>query len=229
METTTVLEASANGSHRHETTDDKANISFEKDKPKGQLQLFSTNLNEVALHDKQFIKAFLLKATTRGLNMTFYKSKAAPEASTSTSKVTVFLRFGKELSNGRFSQPRFVWEADDGIVGVVELFDIRLFEKADAPQLKEFSSATLGRSIVLMTKRNETFIFEASTEDGAVRFIQGLRWVIARLAFNIIIGNPGVSCELLDVEEISGVQTRAMNDLTTYLTNDHGDIKAVKK
>ena len=78
------------------------------------------------------------------------------------------------------------------------------------------------------------YVFETTSESATLRFIHGMKWVIARLSFNLIIGNLSVSCELLDVDRSGGSSadddgkfpktlkeeaqwTKAMNDATNEL------------
>jgi hypothetical protein len=102
--------------------------------------------------------------------------------------------------------------------------------KADTLELENFPFAMPGRTICLLLKNGNCFIFEASTEDDAFRFVRGIRWVVARLAFNLVIGNLDVSCELLDVgladnENLNSPRSAvmefdwsiAMDDVTHYL------------
>lgn len=81
----------------------------------------------------------------------------------------------------------------------IDLFDIRSLEKASPLQLQAYPFAIPGRSIVVRCTSDKEMVFEAPNEAEALRFIHGMRWVVARLAFNLIIGNLDVCCELLNV------------------------------
>ena len=64
---------------------------------------------------------------------------------------------------------------------------------------------------MLRTEGGDHYIFEAMEDEGvAYRFVHGMRWIVARLAFNLIIGNLNVSCELLNVDGDDGVSPEAM-------------------
>jgi hypothetical protein len=112
----------------------------------------------------------------------------------------------------------------------IDLFDIRSLEKASPLQLQAYPFAIPGRSIVVRCGTDKEMVFEAPNEPEARRFIHGMRWVVARLAFNLIIGNLDVCCELLNVtkgniDERKNPQSlqeeaqwaKAMNEVTNQL------------
>ena len=114
-----------------------------------------------------------------------------------------------------------------GATSVLDLFDIRVVEMASPAQLKEYPIAMPDRTVIVGTNRGNDLVLEANSEDDANCFVHGMRWIVARLAFNLIIGNMEVSCELLDVsrqkndrpknplEEVRW--SRAMNDVANSL------------
>ena len=55
--------------------------------------------------------------------------------------------------------------------------------------------------------------------------LDGLRWLVARLSFNLIIGNLHISCELLDVDEREGVagKLKISGDSSPGSTLDEGN------
>jgi len=81
----------------------------------------------------------------------------------------------------------------------IALFDIRSLEKASPLQLQDYPFAIPGRSMVVRSNTDQEWVFEAPNEGEARRVIHGMRWVVARLAFNLIIGNLYVCYELLNV------------------------------
>lgn len=191
--------------------------------------------NNVGIHGKNFIHSFISNATTRGIILFLHK-KSRKQSFTQSSKMTALLKLGPEQADGSFGGPKFVWMAYDGIqAGRIDLFDIRAVDKATPLQLQHYPLAMPGRSFIIKMNRSPDCVFEAMDEEAAVRFVHGMRWVVARLAFNLIIGNMDVSCELLDIgkHEDNHQKTRippqspveeaqwsmAMNSLTNHLVD----------
>jgi hypothetical protein len=181
-------------------------------------------------NDKSFVKAFIQDVTTQGCPLHWHSEpmSMAPHF------VTMHLRLGRRAPSGSQCGPRLVWvdiKTPDNTFGI-DLFDIRSLDKAGAMHLKDYPYAIPGRSIFLKLTRGRDFVFEAGTEEQARRFIHGMRWVVARLAFNLVIGNLDVSCELLDVGLMNGKKkvrpdtaleesrwTKAMDDVTNQLVD----------
>jgi hypothetical protein len=101
-------------------------------------------------------------------------------------------------------------------------------DKATPLELQHYPLAVPGRSLILRANRSASYVFEAQSELSALRVVQGMRWVVARLAFNLIIGNLSVSSELLqpgidascaDSYDAESAQLLAMNDVTNHLVN----------
>jgi hypothetical protein len=148
--------------------------------------------------------------------------------------VRMHLKPGRRAPSGSQYGPRLVWagiKTPDNTFGI-DLFDIRSLDKAGAMHLQDYPFAIPGRSIFLKLTRGRDFVFEASTEEQARRFIHGMRWVVARLAFNLVIGNLDVSCELVDIGLVDGKKkvrpdtaleesrwTKAMDDMTNQLVD----------
>jgi hypothetical protein len=191
--------------------------------------------NDVGINDKNFIHSFITNATTKG-TVLFLHKKSRKQSFTQPSKMTALLKLGPEQADGTFGGPKFVWMAYDGIqAGRIDLFDIRAVDKATPLQLQHYPLAMPGRSFVIKMNRSPDCVFEAMDEEAALRFVHGMRWVVARLAFNLIIGNMDVSCELLDIgrHEDNKQKTRippqspveeaqwgmAMNSLTNHLVD----------
>lgn len=135
---------------------------------------------------------------------------------------------------GSYTGPQFVWRKQDGSHGgAIDLFDIQSLHTASAEMLGNYQFAIPGNSFFVVLNDGRHFVFEASSDTEARRFVHGLRWVVARLSFNLVVGNPLVSCELLSVSQgDSSPQTpmeeahwcKAMNDVTNHLVN-----KSLKK
>lgn len=183
--------------------------------------------DQVDMHDRNFIKKFVAVARTSGIPLLFH-AKHIEKTFVQPTRVNVYLRFGMETRVGDFSEPKLVWGKDGSDQrGFIELFDIRSLDKASVMDLEAYPLAVPGRSLIMRTNRDECFAFEALNERGALRFVHGMRWVVARLTFNCIIGNMNGSCELMDIDEAHGAapvqghlvsqQTKAMNDVTNHL------------
>ena len=190
----------------------------------------------VDINDKQFIRQFIANVTTEGIVLLSHM-KNHSKALRRPTKNTAFLRRGTQTSSDNFIGPKLVWndvKGDEG--GEIDLFVIRSLEKATALELENYPYAMPGRSLFLRLNKGVDYVFEAKDETEALRFVHGMRWLIARLAFNLIIGNVSVSCELLDVGEKMNVDDRygmfpstvkeetqwtmAMNEATTHLVQE---------
>ena len=151
-----------------------------------------------------FVKAYISGLQRKGLPLLLHRKRRI-EVMNQATKVRMFVRLGKENSLGNYSMPKLEWIDENGkVVGSVGLFDIRTLEKASAIQLERYPLAMPGRSLFVKMNHSSDIVLEARSEDSALHFIHGMRWVIARLSFNLIIGNLGSSCELLDVKMDSG-------------------------
>jgi len=113
--------------------------------------------------------------------------------------------------------------------GSIDLFDIQSMEKSTAVQMQNYPFAMPGNCFFVRKSDGRDFAFEADSDEEARRFIHGLRWLVARLAFNLIFGNRDVSCELVTLHadekgmsphstvEDGHYSNKAMNDVTNHL------------
>jgi hypothetical protein len=99
--------------------------------------------------------------------------------------------------------------------------------------LGEKSFAMPSRCVFIRLAKGNEFVFEAESEQEAFRFVHGMKWVIARLTFNLVIGNLDVSCELVDVGLVKSSDlssstrsileeaeaARAMDDVTVQMVD----------
>ena len=119
--------------------------------------------------------------------------------------------------------------------GSIGLFDISSVEKAGLMNLSSYPFAIPGNSFFVTLNNGGVILFEAKDEVEQKRFIQGLRWVVARLAFNLIVGNSRICAELLNYggEEDSAVEpddeTRTMDDVTNHLVDKSVELLAAKR
>ena len=190
----------------------------------------------VDISDKQFIRQFIATATTEGIVLLSH-SKNFSTAIRRPVKNTAFLRRVIQSSSSSFVGPKFEWKDAKGAEGgEIDIFSIRSLDKATVLELENYPYAMPGRCLFLRLQKGLEYVFEAKDETEAIRFVHGMRWLIARLAFNLIIGNVSVSCELLDVGEESNIDDRygmfpssvneetqwtmAMNEATTHLAQE---------
>jgi hypothetical protein len=178
-----------------------------------------------SLRNKNFIREFIAELASDGIRLMQHR-RSHRQAFTRPTEVTAHLRLGSEDGTNGFCEPCLQFLAHDGIPVVsVDLFDVRSLEKATALQLQSYPYAVPGNSLLIRTNPGD-FVFEATKEEDAVRMVHGMRWLIARLSFNLIIGNVNVSCELLDVGHKAFKQrigdsnrVKAMNDLANCLVD----------
>ena len=80
----------------------------------------------------------------------------------------------------------------------VSLFDILSIQKAtESIQLPSFPTLENPEHSILINVKNGGVLFEAETESDAKQVIHGIRWIVARLSFNLIMGNRNVVSEML--------------------------------
>jgi hypothetical protein len=153
-----------------------------------------------SIKDKSFIREFITTITTTGMQLLRHRQSRGETQMVQPNEVTAFLRPGIEgPSSGIYTEPHLEFLAQDGIaLSSVLLFDIRFFEVASPLQTHPYPTAVPGNSVLLRTTQSE-YVFEGRNEEEILRLIHGMRWLIARLSFNLIVGNINGGCELLDV------------------------------
>eukprot|EP00555_Chaetoceros_dichaeta_P004784 CAMPEP_0198256516 /NCGR_PEP_ID=MMETSP1447-20131203/6431_1 /TAXON_ID=420782 /ORGANISM="Chaetoceros dichaeta, Strain CCMP1751" /LENGTH=176 /DNA_ID=CAMNT_0043943193 /DNA_START=92 /DNA_END=619 /DNA_ORIENTATION=+ len=115
------------------------------------------------------------------------------------------------------------------------LFDIASIHKGTASSnriLQAYPTITNPENCVTITRNDKTMLlFEASNATEAKKVVHGMRWIVARLSFNLIIGNRDVCAELLpvprrknssrtvthDEEHSRTLTSEIMNDVTSQL------------
>lgn len=172
---------------------------------------------------RSFINIFIDEMTSQGFLILLHKV----HNSMKPSRVVLKIKPGYRTTDGSHCEPCLVWtDSELQISYSFSLFDVRSLEGADSAHLQEYPFAIPGRSVLLRLTRDRDFVFEAKSEKDAQRFVHGMRWAIARLAVNLVIGNLDRSCELLDfgvdsrppkslLEEAEW--TRAMDDVTDQM------------
>lgn len=176
------------------------------------------------LQDKNFVKIFIRDVSKEGFPMIWHVPSVDGRKVDNPLEILAFLEMGCLLADGSFAGPRLAWYDPHGkSLGAIDLLDIRSLQKATEAQLNIFPYATAANCMILRLHNSfEDLVLEAAGPEVAKIFIHGLRWVVARLAFNLIIGNRDVSCELLDVYDSKpnspySERSKAMNDATNQL------------
>ena len=111
--------------------------------------------------------------------------------------ITTFILLDEESSD-----PCLTWDIFDGkskkvtARGSISLFDIGSVEEAEVTHLQAYPFAMPSHSFFVTLNNGGVILFEAIDEAQQQMFIYGLRWVVARLAFNLIIGNSNICTEL---------------------------------
>lgn len=183
----------------------------------------STN-SHLNVQDVNFIKAFIREASHEGYRLIWHMPSSDQTDFDTQIDVVAFLEHGFLQEDGSFAGPRLAWYSDSGdALGAIDLLDIRSLTKASPLQLNDYPFAIPGNSMILNLQNSSSqLVLEAVSPSSARRFIHGLRWVVARLTFNLIVGNKDVCCELLELRDSSQVyrsadMNKAMNDVTKQL------------
>jgi hypothetical protein len=176
------------------------------------------------MQDRHFIKAFIHETSQEGYPLIWHKPSSDGRTFENPMQIVTFLELGFLQTDDDFAGPRLAWYTPDGTAqGAIDLLDIRSLSKASPLQLSDFPFAIPGNSLILKLHNSfDELVLEASSPEDSRRFMHGLRWVVARLTFNLIIGNPEVSCELLELRETPhngplAEMNKAMNDVTNQL------------
>jgi hypothetical protein len=177
-----------------------------------------------------FVHAFLQDMESKGESMLWHEETSSIDPTT----VVIRLKRGYRLFNGSYCAPRLIWtDLRQNHNFGFDVFDIRSLEYANMLQLKDFPYAIPGRSVLLHLKDNTSFIFEAGTEEDVMRFVHGIKWVISRLSYNLVVGNLDGASELLDLGLVDPKRintrrsarsefdwSRAMDDVTELLIDN---------
>jgi len=171
----------------------------------------SDDMDDVDNHDGQGGSAsnrnFLEDITDSGIILVWHR----PRSSTSA-KLFKKVRLNIQISDTEDGkvEPNLVWEALEDRRreyqlpnrDKISLFDISLIEKAsDSLNLNAFPHAVADHSILITLNDGKVCLFEARDLDQAREIIHGLRWITARLTFNIIIGNFNICTEMLSIKD----------------------------
>jgi hypothetical protein len=80
--------------------------------------------------------------------------------------------------------------------------------------LNAFPHAIPDHSVLITLADSSCFLFEAPDIENARKFMRGLRWIEARMTFNIIVGNMDVCSEMLITD---GDEHSCIGDLTAEI------------
>ena len=182
------------------------------------------------IKDKNFIQIFIQEMSQDGMILIWHGAQGDWPSLQHPCGVVAYLKLGSAHADGVYEPPRLAWRKQDGSDGGdIDLFDIQSVDSASYGMLGNYPFAIPGNSFFVALSNGSHVVFEAGSEAESRRFVHGLRWVVARLSFNLVVGNPLVSCELLSVSNSSKVlpQTpmeealwsKAMNDVTNRLVD----------
>ena len=174
--------------------------------------------------NNNFIKAFIQEASQDGVSMIWHMPSHGRVKVENPIDIVAFLELGFLQQDGSFAGPRLAWYNESGsALGAIELLDIKSLARASPLQLRDYPFAIPGNSTILKLENSpNALVLEASSSSALKRFVHGIRWVVARLSFNLIVGHQDVCCELLEMADSSAKgygfeKDKAMNDLTKQL------------
>jgi hypothetical protein len=208
----------------------KAPGSFPSISPAPSSAAESKESDHSGTKDKNFIQIFIQEMLEDGVMLIWHGPQSdSPAAFPRPCGVVAHLNLGSPRSDGMYQPPRLAWKKQNGSDGGnIDLFDLKSLETATYDMLGDFPFAIPGNTFFLVLQNGSRVVFEAGSDASARRFVHGLRWVVARLSFNLVVGNPLVSCELLSIgdgkvspqtpmEEV--LWSKAMNDVTNRLVD----------
>jgi hypothetical protein len=101
------------------------------------------------------------------------------------------------------------------------LFDISSIQLAsDSIDIDIFPDAEAEHSVLITMNNGTVHLFEAESQYEARNVVHGLRWVVARLTFNIIVGNVNVVAEMLSLGDGDGpneISEEVLHDVSSQL------------
>jgi hypothetical protein len=228
----------------------KAPGSFPSISPAASSVAESKDSEQSGTKERNFIQMFIQEMTEDGVMLIWHGNSTAFQRPRGVvARLNLGSPSGSEEDGGTHEPPRLAWnnnnkqdgsnDDDDGEnKNCVDLFDIRSLDAAAAATsssdlLEDFPFAIFENCLVLVLQNGSRIVFEAGSSASARRFVLGLRWVVARLCFNLIVGNPLVSCELLSLGGADNVSaaacpatmdeealwSKAMNDVTNRLVD----------
>lgn len=173
------------------------------------------------------LKAFLEEIKTGGIQLKMHHAQISGFTNR-WSNVQAYIHINNS-EGGEMIEPNFVWKDIDASKTdekrkKISLFDISSVQKAaDSINLQAYPYANPAHSLVITLHNGNIRLFEAEDEVVVKRVIHGLRWIVARLSFSLIVGNREVCAELLPFSSTGGCNNssrlpfKIMNDITDCL------------
>ena len=124
----------------------------------------------------------------------------------------MFLKFGNAQPNGQFDHPQLCWADDNDANSYyhLELLSIQSVRKPTMFELENYTQAIPAHSFLVVTTDGTSLVFEAVDEAQMNRVSSALKWIIARLAKNIIMGENDWMIQMM-VAAAGGVQNFDMD------------------
>lgn len=177
---------------------------------------------------------FLHSITNEGIRLIYYLPvHAASTTQDSNQPVKMFLKISDTKENE--VEPNLVWEIRGNISprrkkkyaslrvsgDSISLFDISSIQMAsDSINIDIFPDAEAENSVLITMNNGTVHLFEAESQYEARNVVHGLRWVVARLTFNIIVGNVNVVAEMLSLVDGDGpneLSEEVLHDVSAQL------------
>ena len=151
---------------------------------------------ELNMNETNYVTAFVHDMIAVGYQ--FFWQKEMMEMTPKS--VVLRLKPGWKKPEGTFCGPRITWHLDEFEAYGINLFDIMTLDHATPAQLKEYPFAVPSRTVHVSMNRGQEFVFEAPSKDAALRFVYGMKLLVARLSFSLVTGNMDDIVELLDLK-----------------------------
>lgn len=153
-------------------------------------------------------------------------STSTPTSTTVQQEVLLIVKISDSGGEEGLVEPNLVWEEADysqkrskyrhGPRESISLFDISTVQNAvDSIKSSAFPDEVAEHSILITLDDDSIYLFETEDRHEARKIIHGLRWIMARLTFNIIVGNVHVCSEMLSMDDQIGI-----SDLTSDIFSD---------
>lgn len=176
---------------------------------------------------------FLHKITNEGIRLIYYLPMHAVSAvHDSSMPVKMFIQISDSEEE---IEPRLVWEVRGNLSPrrkkkliprmlsneALSLFDISSVQMAsESINIESFPDAEAQNSILITMNDGTVHLLEAESDADARTIVHGLRWIIARLTFNIIVGNVSVVADMLSIDDGDGpheLSVEIMHNVTAQL------------
>lgn len=176
---------------------------------------------------------FLHRITNEGIRLIYYLPVHAVSAVHDSSiPVKMFIQISYTEED---IEPKLVWEVRGNLSPrrkkklhprmlsneALSLFDISSVQMAsESINIDSFPDAEAENSILITMNDGTVHLLEAESTVDARNVVHGLRWIIARLTFNIIVGNVSVVADMLSIDDGDGpneLSVEVMHSVTAQL------------